>query len=499
MLKVENLSVHFEERGGRQEAVNGISFEINEGEVLGIVGESGSGKTMTALTIAGLMKEHAILDSGRILLDGTDLPALSEKEMRRVQGKDISMIFQEPLTALNPTMRIGEQVEEALLLHTALSKAERTKKVHKALEDAELSDIEALCRKYPHELSGGMRQRVMIAASIICRPKLLIADEPTTALDVITQDSILKLLKKLNKKYGMGILFISHNLRVVKELCSRVLVMKDGRIIEEGATEQVFRHPQKDYTKELIAAIPGRTEDNILRPAGSRQGEAGQLSACRPQKDKVLELKHVNAYYREGRKKKQVLEDVSFTLYKGETVGLAGESGSGKSTLCKCILGLLKEFEGEIIHYTKSPQMIFQDPFGSLNPKKTIGWILEEPLRVQGGFSKETRREKAEEMLKRVHLPGEVYQRYPRELSGGQRQRVSIALSLITGTGFILADEPLSALDVTVQAQIIALLKEIQEKENISCLFISHDLDVVSMLCERVLFLKDRVLIENQP
>lgn len=213
---------------------------------------------------------------------------------------------------------------------------------------------------------------------------------------------------------------------------------------------------------------------------------------------KVLELRHVNAYYREGRQKKQVLEDVSFTLYEGEIVGLVGESGSGKSTLCKCILGLLKEYEGEIVHYTKAPQMIFQDPFRSLNPKKTIGWILEEPLRVQGGIPKEARREKAKEMLQRVHLPEEMYQRYPRELSGGQRQRVSIALSLITGTRFILADEPLSALDVTVQARIIALLKELKERENICYLFVSHDLDVVSMLCERVLFLKDRKVREYE-
>ena len=212
--------------------------------------------------------------------------------------------------------------------------------------------------------------------------------------------------------------------------------------------------------------------------------------------EKVLELSHVNAYYREGRHRKQVLEDVSFTLHEGEIVGLVGESGSGKSTLCKCVLGLLKDYEGEVVHYTKSPQMIFQDPFRSLNPKKTIGWILEEPLKIQGGFSREERRKKAEEMLQRVHLSAQVYQRYPRELSGGQRQRVSIALALITGTKFILADEPLSALDVTVQAQIIALLKELQEKEKICYLFVSHDLDVVSMLCSRVLFLKDRKVKE---
>lgn len=264
MLKVENLSLHFEDKGKIQEAVRGISFHMQDSEILGIVGESGSGKTMTALTIAGLTKEHEVLDEGRILLDQTDLLALSPKEMRDIQGRDISMIFQEPMTALNPTMKIGKQVEEALVLHTRLSKEERRKKAVRALEDVELEHPDLLYGKYPHELSGGMRQRVMIAAAIVCRPRLLIADEPTTALDVGTQESILKLLKKLNKKYNMGILFISHNLRVVNELCSRVLVMKDGVILEEGSTEQIFENPRTQYTKDLIAAIPGRTKSSAF-------------------------------------------------------------------------------------------------------------------------------------------------------------------------------------------------------------------------------------------
>lgn len=264
MLRVENLSLHFEDKGKIQEAVRGISFHMQESEILGIVGESGSGKTMTALTIAGLTKEHEVLDEGRILLDQTDLLALFPKEMRDIQGRNISMIFQEPMTALNPTMKIGKQVEEALVLHTRLSKEERRKKAIRALEDVELERPDLLYGKYPHELSGGMRQRVMIAAAIVCRPRLLIADEPTTALDVGTQESILRLLKKLNKKYNMGILFISHNLRVVNELCSRVLVMKDGVILEEGPTEQIFEDPRTQYTKDLIAAIPGRTKSSAF-------------------------------------------------------------------------------------------------------------------------------------------------------------------------------------------------------------------------------------------
>lgn len=264
MMRVENLSIHFGEGGETQEVVRGISFCLQDGEILGIVGESGSGKTMTALTIAGLLKEQAVLDSGSIYLDDTDLLKLSAREMREIQGRDISMIFQEPMTALDPTMKIGRQVEEALVLHTKLSKEERRQKAVRALRDVELEDPEALYGKYPHELSGGMRQRVMIAAAIVCRPRVLIADEPTTALDVGTQDSILKLLKKLNQKYHMGILFISHNLRVVNELCRRVLVMKDGVIVEEGAAGDIFEHPGTPYTKELVAAIPGRTKSTAF-------------------------------------------------------------------------------------------------------------------------------------------------------------------------------------------------------------------------------------------
>jgi peptide/nickel transport system ATP-binding protein len=261
MLSVENLSLHFEDRGEIKVVVQGISFRLDESEILGIVGESGSGKTMTALTIAGLTKEHEYLDSGNIYFEGTDLLTLSPKEMREIQGRDISMIFQESMTALNPTMKIGRQVEEALVLHTGLSREARRIQALKAMADVELENTEVLYEKYPHELSGGMRQRVMIAAAIVCRPKLLIADEPTTALDVATQDSILKLLKKLNLKYHMGILFISHNLRVINELCSRVLVMKDGKILEEGTVEEIFEMPLTQYTKALIEAIPGRVKN----------------------------------------------------------------------------------------------------------------------------------------------------------------------------------------------------------------------------------------------
>lgn len=275
MLQVDRLSIHFADREEVQEVVRGISFSVQDGEIVGIVGESGSGKTMTALTIAGLFKEHAVLDAGTIRLDGTDLLKLTEREMRQVQGNRIGMIFQEPMTALNPTMKIGRQVEEVLRLHTDLDSRARKAAVIRALEEVELDEAEKLLFKYPHELSGGMRQRVMIAAAMICRPSLLIADEPTTALDAATQESILKLLKKLNDKYGMSILLISHNLRVVKELCTRVFVMKDGEILEEGETEVVFQNPKTEYTKALIAAIPARVGENpyyeMLKQKAGRQ------------------------------------------------------------------------------------------------------------------------------------------------------------------------------------------------------------------------------------
>ena len=287
MLKVENLSIHFEDRSEQEEVVKNVSFAVENGDILGIVGESGSGKTMTALTIAGLLKKHAVLDGGRVWLDDTDLLGLSEKEMRRVQGNEISMVFQEPMTALNPTMRIGKQVEEALLLHSRRSRRDRGGRLRmerreqrelalRALEEVELEHPEQLYKKYPHELSGGMRQRVMIAAAIVCRPKLLIADEPTTALDVRTQESILQLLKKLNRKYGMSILFISHNLRVVNTLCRRVLVMKDGQVVEEGDCAETFKNPQSEYTRELIAAIPARTRENRYYELLRRRKKAGE-------------------------------------------------------------------------------------------------------------------------------------------------------------------------------------------------------------------------------
>lgn len=478
MLRVDNLSVLFPEGP----AVEKISFSMERGEILAIIGESGSGKSVTSLSIAGLLP-HDAQATGKIFFEGRELLEMPEQERRGMQGRDISMVFQEPMTSLNPSMKIGKQVEEVLLLHTRLDRKERKKRVLEALAAAGLSEPEKLYHSYPHRLSGGMRQRVMIAMATVLQPKLMIADEPTTALDKKVQEQILSLLKQINKDKKMGILFISHNLEVVRDFCDRILVMYHGRLVESGTPEEIFNHPREAYTKRLLASIPD----------GRRKAYAKV-----PDRKPVLEVEHLNVYYPEKiKQKKQVIFDAGFMIYEKEIVGLIGESGGGKSSLSKAVLGLNQHIDGKILHHTEHPQMIFQDPYGSLNPAKKIGWILEEPLRIQGKLDKKARKEKVEDMLERVGLRADHAGRRPRELSGGQRQRVAIALALILESRFIIADEPVSALDVTIQAQILDLLKELKEELGLSYLFISHDMAVINEMCDRVLRLKDGKIYEE--
>lgn len=482
MLKVEDLSISFSgnKEGSFVKAVDGISFTIKEGEIVAIIGESGSGKTQTALGIMGLLNDKAQC-GGRIFYKGTDLLSLSLSERRAYMGKEISMIFQEPMTSLNPVMKIGKQIEEQLILHDSMAKEERKERVITALEAVGLKDAKQLCEKYPHQLSGGMRQRVMIAMGMICYPGLMIADEPTTALDVQIQEQILQLLKEINQTRRMGILFISHNLNVVKDFSDRILVMYQGKIVESGTPEEIFGAPKEAYTRKLLQSIPSR-EGICL--AGEKEGEV------------VLNVSHLNVFYPEGKgfgrkKRKQVLFDVNFRIHRGEVVGLVGQSGCGKSTLSKAILGLNPEIEGEIVHGTVRPQMVFQDPYGSLNPAKRIGWILEEPLRIQGKMGAAERQQAVVRMLERVGLDAGYLGRKPASLSGGQRQRVGIALALIQGSELIVADEPVSALDVTIQAQILELLVELKEEFQLSYLFISHDMDVMYQVCDRILLIRE--------
>lgn len=474
MLKVENLTVSFNDDIGNGIIVDNFSFELNKGEILALVGESGSGKSMTALSIIGLLKKNAVV-GGVIDLDGTNLLELTKKERRSYMGDDIAMIFQEPMTSLNPVVRVGKQVEEMIKLHIDAfdkkpSKKEMKDKVIEMFEKVDLPEPEKIYRKYPHELSGGMRQRVMIAMATICNPKILIADEPTTALDVQTQEQILDLLKKISKENNISILMITHDLNVVADMADRIIVMNGGKKVEEGETKQVLTQPKEEYTKKLIASIP----------RGKKEPEEKS-------RETIVEVKDLSIYYKEGSKKHYVINNLNFQIHKGEILGLVGRSGLGKTTISKTLLGIHKHYTGEVINKATYSQMVFQDPFSSLNPSKTIGWILEEPLKVREHMERNKRKETVEEMLVKVGLGKEFARRKPAELSGGQRQRVSIALALIDGADFIIADEPVSALDVTIQAQILELLLSLQKEFGLSMLFISHDIHVIDKMCDRII------------
>ena len=490
LLDVRKLNVIFDSKRGVTHAVKDVSFTMEKGEILGLVGESGSGKSATSLSIMGLLPGTASY-TGEVIFDGHDFAKMNFEELRTFKGDEVSMIFQEPMVSLNPLIRVGKQVEEMFLLHrheagheyeANMTKAERKAKVLEMFEMVELPEPEVTYKKYPHELSGGQQQRVMIAMALICQPKLLIADEPTTALDADVQDQIIELLKDLNKKLGTAIIFVSHDLAVIRKLCQNVLVMYHGEIVERGTVAEIFEDPKDDYTKKLIAAISD--ERKQVEPNGN---------------DDMLQVKDLCAYYKVPSKKigqkptkKIICEGLSFNVKRGEILGMVGESGSGKSTVSRAILGLHKDCTGDIILHEKNPQMVFQDSAACLNPVRKIGWILEEPLKNMTDMSPEERRAKVREMLAKVELPEEYLNRYPRQLSGGQKQRVNIALALISGSKFIIADEPVSALDVTIQEQILNLLLSLQKEYNLSMLFISHDVNVINRICDRVIYLKKK-------
>lgn len=485
LVEIKNLTIRFPEEEKAFEAVKNVSFQIQEGEIVGVVGESGSGKSMSALALMGLLKKQAEISSGEILFRGKNLLTMEDAERRKLQGNEMAMVFQEPMTSLNPVMKIEKQVGEVLRLHTDLSKDEIHKKVIQALKEVGLEDAEAICKKYPHELSGGMRQRVMLAQAAVCSPSLIIADEPTTALDVVVQAQILALLKKIHQKKNTSILFISHDLNVVKELCNRVIVMYQGEIVEEGTTKEVLERPKHEYTKHLVAAYPQNPDKKISS-------------------EEVLSIKNLDVYYevKKGlfakKEQKKVLRNINLTVHGGEILGIVGESGCGKSTLSKTILGLHGQYDGSIIMKENlRPQMVFQDPFGSLNPAKTIGWILEEPLRLRGIKDKKKRKEIVNSMLEAVGLDASFGKRKPMELSGGQRQRISIGAALMMESGLLIADEPVSALDVTVQSQILELLQKIHEEKKMAMIFISHDLNVVRSLCQRIVVIYKGEIVEE--
>ena len=499
MIKIEDLTVAF----GRREVVKHVSLDLRDGEILGVVGESGSGKSVTALTLMGLVSDSAQMTTGRILFDQVVLreagKPLDRALYRSYQGARMSMVFQEPQTRLNPTKRVGGQVEETLRLHGTLTKEERKRKVLETFESVGLKDPERVYASYPHQLSGGMRQRVMIAMAIILHPRLIVADEPTTALDVTVQNQIMGLLREINQKQNNAMLFITHDLNLARRICHRVAVMKDGQVVELGTAEEIFERPRKEYTRMLVEAVPSR----MKRVSGSDGG--GRALKSSP----VLEVRNLSVYYQDGgnslfsgTKKHRAVEGADFAVYPGESLGLVGESGCGKTSLSKAILGMNRRIEGEIIHHSLRPQMVFQDPYSSLNPAKTIGWLLQEPLRAAGALDHSLDRTKGDmeaaayDMLRRVGMGEEYFSRRPSELSGGQRQRVSIAQALIAGPGFLVADEPVSALDVTIQAQIMELMQSLQREMNLACLFISHDINVVYRMCDRIMVMKEGQILE---
>ena len=509
LLRAQHMTVAFHEDGEWDEVVKDANFTIQKGEILGVVGESGSGKSMTALAIMGLIKEHGRITEGQLFFDGKDLTALSAEEYRALRGCEMSMVFQEPMTSLNPVLTVGKQMEEMLKLHPEFLLSEdgysealqgkEQKRIYKeavlqALRDAGLKEPEQLYGKYPHELSGGMRQRVMIAMAMILRPKLLIADEPTTALDVTIQAKILKLLKEINQKYGISILFISHDLNIIRKMCDRVIVMCKGEMVEQGSVEQIFETPQQDYTKKLLQAALGE----LQIPAATGQNKTVQTNH-------IIELDDVNVFYKEKRKRlfgknghKHAVKDVTLHVREGEILGIVGESGSGKSSLAKAIVGLQAQVEGDIRLGTGTPQMVFQDPYGSLNPSKRVGWLLKEPLRLAcPKMTEEEREKRVDEILTKVDLPLRYKKRFPSELSGGQRQRVAIALALVLNRKLIVLDEPVSALDVTVQEQILELLLRLRREEGLSYIFISHDMQVIRRVCDYVCVMYQGEIVEN--
>lgn len=485
LLHVEDLNIEFHDHLIPETVVFDFDLDMEEGEIVGLVGESGSGKSMSALAIAGLLSRHDMNKKGTITFEGRDILNCPREELRDLQGDEICMVFQEPLTSLDPVKRIGWQLEEPLKIHTKLTAVERKERSLQALRDVELEDAERVYDSYPHELSGGMRQRVMIAAATIGNPKLLIADEPTTALDVTVQGQIVELLKKINREKKTAILFISHDLSLVSQLCERVLVMKSGYVVESGSIKDIFENPKEEYTRHLISSIPKCEETDTNETADEVIVEAKDIQVSFKKK-KGGKTQTVN-----------VLKGVSLSVRAGEVVGLVGESGCGKSTFAKTLIGLQLPDSGTVIHKYNHPQMVFQDPYGSLNPSKTIQFILEEPLKNLTKKTPEERAAKAKEMIELVGLSTEHLSRLPSELSGGQRQRVCIAAALMLEPKFLIADEPVSALDVTIQAEVLKLMKKLHDDLGLSILFISHDLRVVHQMCDRILVMKDGQIVEE--
>lgn len=507
LLEVKDLHVTFQSNNKEFDAVKGVSFTLDKGEILGIVGESGSGKSVTARSIMRLLPSPpSKLKKGSIQFSGEELTTKSDKEMEKIRGKEISMIFQDPMTSLNPTIKIGNQIAEGIRKHRSVSKDEAKKETIELLRFVGIKNPEERYKQYAHEFSGGMRQRVMIAMALACRPELLIADEPTTALDVTIQAQILRLMKQMQQKFDMSIILITHDLGVVAGMCDKIIVMKDGEIVEANTTVEIFKNPQHPYTKRLLNALPKLSEKKKKKltpklPSG--------MDPMKP----LVEVQSLKQYFtvEKGQTFKAV-DDISFAIRPGETLGLVGESGSGKTTIGRSILRLNEPTDGDIIYkgmainrlskkklkqLRKEMQIIFQDPYSSLNPRMKVLDIIGRPLDLHRLVtSKKERTERVEELLELVGLKREHAMRYPHEFSGGQRQRIGIARALAVNPKFIICDEPLSALDVSVQFQIVKLLEDLQQKLGLTYLFIAHDLSMVKHICNRVAVMNNGKIVE---
>ena len=505
LLRVRDLSVAFRADGRQTLAVDRISFDVGQRETVALVGESGSGKSVTALSILKLLPYPAARHpSGQIVFKGRDLLPLSEREMRRVRGDDITIVFQEPMTSLNPLHTIEKQIGEILLLHSGIVGAKARARTIELLTQVGVPDPEGRLQSFPHQLSGGQRQRVMIAMALANEPDLLIADEPTTALDVTVQAQILKLLKDLQSRLGMAILFITHDLGVVRKVADRVCVMKQGKIVEQGAVEALFAAPQHAYTRELIAAEP-KGKPAPLNPHGDVMIRTDDLKVWFPIKRGVLRkvVGHIKA-----------VDGVTIEVRRGETLGIVGESGSGKTTLGLALLRLISS-DGPIVFmgnklqglkfkemrpFRRDMQIVFQDPYGSLSPRMSIADIIEEGLPIhQPQLSRADREERVVRALIEVGLDPQTRFRYPHEFSGGQRQRIAVARAVVLEPTFVVLDEPTSALDMLIQAQIVDLLRDLQQRKSLTYLFISHDLKVVAALASKLIVMRNGKVVEEGP
>nr|WP_154896197.1 ABC transporter ATP-binding protein [Paenibacillus xylanexedens] len=507
LLKVSDLSVSFHSGENEFQAVREVSFEVRKGETLGIVGESGSGKSVTARSIMRLLASPpSQMKQGEILFRGVNLATKTQKEMESIRGRDIGMIFQDPMSSLNPTIKVGKQISESLIKHQKLSRREAKKQAIAMLELVGISRSEVRYNQYPHEFSGGMRQRVMIAIALACRPELLIADEPTTALDVTIQAQILNLMKDMQERLGTSIILITHDLGVVAGMCDRVVVMKEGQIVESGTTAEIFANPKHEYTSRLLNALPRLDEKKKPKPVSLFPKD---LQDDQP----LLEVKSLRQHFNLGKGNTlKAVNDISFYIRQGETLGVVGESGSGKSTTGRAILRLHEPTGGDILFkgvplnrlstsemktMRRHMQIIFQDPYASLNPKLRIMDIIGEALDIHQLTKTTAEREKrVEELLEMVGLDPSHALRYPHEFSGGQRQRIGIARALAVEPEFIVCDEPLSALDVSIQAQIVQLLEELQQRLGLTYLFIAHDLSMVKHISDRVAVMYNGKIVE---